>query len=495
MNKILDANPRPLDTQHLYRHYEDNENSGNIGKQHGVIMNHPPSESKQHVTGTSMSTENVRPAKSIDTKHYSHHPSGDLLMSPVKSFHKDDFNKCSPEYISKWQTVSSSNHENNTSMESSQSMGASSDVYRNENFHYKTMHDSSGHFPYLLDRRSNSIDIKNGHIEQINEEMYRKRSVSDGFQYRNRYKIKSKKSSIPYSAHINDQRSKTDYKSHESIGNVQYDIKIKEEPDVQDNMQIHVSNVVEELDHKKDAAVNPLTRDKKDQTLNLCRGNHEHSIAHKVQKRADVDQEEPVNLTKHDKKEELRTEYNPSATDCIAENDNKHTGAICDSEKSIYWYINQLKSSECELTIDKYHLEQSNGDIMGDMSLVLCRLGDDMVGQLVHWIQKLPFYKSMHITEHTSTLTSKWHQILLLITSINYVKKMEQKNTWQGLLLTHLKNQLWTDNESAIEVIEKMVETVDVINSMRITNQEYLLLKVVLLLSPRTNLGMYMYML
>ena len=52
-----------------------------------------------------------------------------------------------------------------------------------------------------------------------------------------------------------------------------------------------------------------------------------------------------------------------------------------------------------------------------DLSDKLCRIGDRIVYKLVQWTRRLPFYDEIPVEIHTSLLTNKWHELLVLTTS------------------------------------------------------------------------------
>ncbi|XP_058836496.1 hormone receptor 4 [Topomyia yanbarensis] len=47
----------------------------------------------------------------------------------------------------------------------------------------------------------------------------------------------------------------------------------------------------------------------------------------------------------------------------------------------------------------------------------LCNIGDSIVHKLVSWTRKLPFYMDIAVEIHTKLLTDKWHEILVLTTA------------------------------------------------------------------------------
>ena len=56
-------------------------------------------------------------------------------------------------------------------------------------------------------------------------------------------------------------------------------------------------------------------------------------------------------------------------------------------------------------------------DHKSNLSDKLCQIGDSIVYKLVQWTKRLPFYLELPVEVHTTLLTHKWHEILVLTTS------------------------------------------------------------------------------
>ena len=52
-----------------------------------------------------------------------------------------------------------------------------------------------------------------------------------------------------------------------------------------------------------------------------------------------------------------------------------------------------------------------------DIAVKLCKIGDSIVYKLVQWAKRLPFYPELPLPMHTTLLTHKWHELLVLTTS------------------------------------------------------------------------------
>ena len=78
-----------------------------------------------------------------------------------------------------------------------------------------------------------------------------------------------------------------------------------------------------------------------------------------------------------------------------------------------------LLTSEQSINISKYCLQTLNAP---DMAKLLCSHGDDIISDLVGWLKQLPF--SEHLTQavQMKVLGSRWHELLLLITTAHQAR-------------------------------------------------------------------------
>ncbi|KAK7095296.1 hypothetical protein V1264_006725 [Littorina saxatilis] len=63
---------------------------------------------------------------------------------------------------------------------------------------------------------------------------------------------------------------------------------------------------------------------------------------------------------------------------------------------------------------EDYKIEQFTGSEQ-NVAEALCKVGDDIVMKLVQWMRHLPFHAEIPLSLQTKILTSKWHELLLLI--------------------------------------------------------------------------------
>lgn len=78
------------------------------------------------------------------------------------------------------------------------------------------------------------------------------------------------------------------------------------------------------------------------------------------------------------------------------------------------------KLLECDSALDLTDLYRMTYQLSKDkksVTKILCELGDRVVGKFVQWTKRLPFFPDIPIEVHSRLLTSKWHELLLLITT------------------------------------------------------------------------------
>lgn len=79
--------------------------------------------------------------------------------------------------------------------------------------------------------------------------------------------------------------------------------------------------------------------------------------------------------------------------------------------------VTELARKDTLLSIaEDYKIEQFTGTEQS-VAEALCKVGDDIVMKLVQWMRHLPFHSDIPLNLQTKILTSKWHELLLLITT------------------------------------------------------------------------------
>lgn len=77
--------------------------------------------------------------------------------------------------------------------------------------------------------------------------------------------------------------------------------------------------------------------------------------------------------------------------------------------------VTELARKDTLLCIaEDYKIEQFTGTEQS-VAEALCKVGDDIVMKLVQWMRHLPFHGEIPLNLQTKILTSKWHELLLLI--------------------------------------------------------------------------------
>lgn len=152
-----------------------------------------------------------------------------------------------------------------------------------------------------------------------------------------------------------------------------------------------------------------------------------------------------------------------------------------------------------------------------EISEKLCNIGDSIVHKLVSWTKKLPFYLEIPVEIHTKLLTDKWHELLILTTAAYQAlhgKKgssqpstptqitpiaiplhkddpefIQEVNTHLSILqtcLTTLMGQPIAMDQLKLDVghmVEKMTQITIMFRRIKLKMEEYVCLKVYILLN------------
>jgi len=128
------------------------------------------------------------------------------------------------------------------------------------------------------------------------------------------------------------------------------------------------------------------------------------------------------------------------------------------------------------------------------------------VVKLVQWTRRLPFYKDISVNTHTSLLTNKWHELLVLTTSsyqaIHGGSRMGTTRsdgetaelhqevatnlvTLQTCLTSMMGRPITMDQlrQDVGNMVEKVTKVITSLRNFRLTIQEYVCLKVVAMLT------------
>ena len=66
---------------------------------------------------------------------------------------------------------------------------------------------------------------------------------------------------------------------------------------------------------------------------------------------------------------------------------------------------------------DLFSIDELFGSTKEAVTKTLCTLGDKIVSKLVEWMKQLPFYREIPIEVHSESLSNKWNELILLITT------------------------------------------------------------------------------
>ncbi|XP_045109209.1 hormone receptor 4-like isoform X5 [Portunus trituberculatus] len=150
-------------------------------------------------------------------------------------------------------------------------------------------------------------------------------------------------------------------------------------------------------------------------------------------------------------------------------------------------------------------------DHKSDLSTKLCQLGDSISIKLVQWTKRLPFYQELPVEVHTSLLTHKWHELLVLTTSayqaIYGLQKLGSRSsdgteaefhqevsnnlcTLQTCLNSMMGRPITMDQlrQEVGVMVEKITHVTLALRKIKIQIEEYVCLKVIAMLNqPRSG--------
>ncbi|XP_053381300.1 uncharacterized protein LOC123566516 [Mercenaria mercenaria] len=174
------------------------------------------------------------------------------------------------------------------------------------------------------------------------------------------------------------------------------------------------------------------------------------------------------------------------------------TSQVRNLEQRSHFLIDSLL--ECDRLLDITDLYQTE-DLLSnskDVTKLLCDLGDKIVGKLVKWTKHLTFFKEIPKNVHSQLLSSKWHELLLLITTAYKAIRGHGNNGMSeedlySLNMKHLQGYLeclFQKEFTADQLDSELGEMMRIITSlmhgfmrMGLMKEEYVCLQVILLLN------------
>lgn len=145
-------------------------------------------------------------------------------------------------------------------------------------------------------------------------------------------------------------------------------------------------------------------------------------------------------------------------------------------------------------------------DHKSNLSDKLCQIGDSIVYKLVQWTKRLPFYLELPVEVHTTLLTHKWHEILVLTTSAyqaihgqhkfsnvgsdamgaDFMQEVSNNMYTLQTCLTNMMGRPITMDQLQQDVglmVEKITYVTLMFRRVRLRMEEYVCLKVITMLS------------
>ncbi|XP_014286558.1 hormone receptor 4 isoform X2 [Halyomorpha halys] len=146
-------------------------------------------------------------------------------------------------------------------------------------------------------------------------------------------------------------------------------------------------------------------------------------------------------------------------------------------------------------------------DHKSDLSDKLMQIGDSIVYKLVQWTKRLPFYLELPVEVHTKLLTHTWHELLVLTTSAyqaihgahrlvstgsdgteaNFTQEVSNNLCTLQTCLTSMMGRPITMDQLRQDVglmVEKITYVTLMFRRIKLTMQEYVCLKVIIMLNP-----------
>lgn len=146
-------------------------------------------------------------------------------------------------------------------------------------------------------------------------------------------------------------------------------------------------------------------------------------------------------------------------------------------------------------------------DHKSDLSDKLMQIGDSIVYKLVQWTKRLPFYLELPVEVHTKLLTHTWHELLVLTTSAyqaihgshrlastgsdgteaHFTQEVSNNLCTLQTCLTSMMGRPITMDQLRQDVglmVEKITYVTLMFRRIKLTMQEYVCLKVIIMLNP-----------
>ena len=171
-------------------------------------------------------------------------------------------------------------------------------------------------------------------------------------------------------------------------------------------------------------------------------------------------------------------------------------------DDACYWQSKQLISglARCEPFCERilcYTLPALSSGTDRSSESELVDLGSHIVGDLVQWLRKLPFFREVDSSVHLRIMSSKWHQLLLWSTAVNQVwgdlsspaPRDEARILGESVYKVHEYLSRVVQRDVSVEqvveqlgaVLQSIADMVAVLGALKITMEEHVCLKILLL--------------
>ncbi|XP_030625757.1 nuclear receptor subfamily 6 group A member 1-B [Chanos chanos] len=120
-----------------------------------------------------------------------------------------------------------------------------------------------------------------------------------------------------------------------------------------------------------------------------------------------------------------------------------------------------------------YHVTQV------ELFALLCRLADELLFRQVWWAKRLPFYSEFSVEDHTHLLGSSWQELILLASLTIHSPQINTDLTNITSQYTPSSREIQGFSEESMEVMEKMIYLFRKFQQLKVSNEEYVCMKVI----------------
>ncbi|KAM3912381.1 nuclear receptor subfamily 6 group A member 1 isoform 1-T1 [Leptodactylus fuscus] len=142
--------------------------------------------------------------------------------------------------------------------------------------------------------------------------------------------------------------------------------------------------------------------------------------------------------------------------------------------------INQLLAAEdVEPLNTPMLIEEGYKVTQSELLALLCRLADELLFRQIIWVKKLPFFCDLTIKDYTSLLSTTWQELLVLSSFTTYNKQIFGDLADVTSKYNPSEEELHSFSEESMEVMERLIYLFRKFGQLKVTNEEYVCMKVI----------------